>query len=167
MMLLPTLTGLIHVLFLSAQLHPIHVSVTEIDFDRSNRALEIMMRVFIDDMELTLRNSLNKPDLDLLNPPKGTNLDELVDDYLKEHFKIKLDGKQRDARYLGHELEGEALIFFIEVSDVDNWRTITVHNDVIMSTYEDQSNLVHVYVGDKVKSLRLTRNTPGDELTFD
>ena len=167
MTFLATLTGFIQVMLLSIQAHPIHVSVTEIEFDRKDRALEIMMRVFIDDMELTLRNSLNKPELDILNPPQGTDIDGLIGNYLKAHFSITLDNKARQASYLGHEREGEALIFFIEVSNVDSWRTITVHNDVIMSTYDDQSNLVHVYVGDKVKSLRLTRNTPADKLTFD
>jgi len=36
-----------------------------------------------------------------------------------------------------------------------------------MSTHDDQSNLVHVYVGENVKSLRLTRDTPAQSLTFD
>lgn len=164
--LLGTFTGFIHIFALVFQLHPIHVSVTEIEYDKKQRALEIMMRVFIDDMELTLRNSLKRPELDILNPAQGTSIDGLVQGYLKDHFRITLDGMAQEPRYLGHEREGEALIFFIEVSDVNNWSTIAIHNDIIMSTYDDQSNLIHVYVDDKVKSLRLTQNTPADKLTF-
>ena len=37
--------------------HPIHVSVTEIEMDEKDKRLEIMMRVFTDDLELTLRAS--------------------------------------------------------------------------------------------------------------
>jgi len=147
-------------------LHPIHVSVTEIEFDEKDQALEIMMRVFIDDLELSLRKSLNEPELDILNP-KGTAIDPLVGDYLSTHFKITLDNKIQKTKYLGHEREGEAFIFYIEVKDVSEWNTITVHNDIIMGTYDDQSNIIHVYVKDKVKSLRLTRNTPADKLSFD
>jgi hypothetical protein len=167
MTLLTSLTGLIHLLSVLFYLHPIHVSVTEIEFDRKDKALEIMMRVFIDDMELTLRNSTNNPELDILNPPKGTPLDTLMADYLKEHFSISLDNKRRETHYLGHEREGEAFIFFIEVRNVVAWNSITIRNDIIMSTYDDQSNLIHVYVDDKVKSLRLTTRTPVDKLTFD
>ena len=166
MTLLTTITGYIPALCLWIFLHPIHVSVTEIEFDEKERSLEIMMRVFIDDLELTLRNSLNKPDLDILNPGKQVNLDAMIGDYLSQHFRISLDGKRQKTSYLGHEREGEAFIFYIEVKDVSKWATIKVHNDIIMATYDDQSNLIHVYVGEKVKSLRLTGNTPVDELTF-
>lgn len=164
---LASVSSLLPVLALCMYLHPIHVSVTEIEYDEADGSLEIMMRVFIDDLELSLRNSLNQPGLDILNPPKGVKLDDLVRDYLTKHFKISLDKKIQKISYLGHEREGEALIFYIEGKDVQKWRTIGIHNDIIMATYDDQSNLVHVYIGDKVKSLRLTRNTPADQLTFD
>jgi len=166
-MILSPLSGLIPLITLCFYLHPIHVSVTEIDFDPKERALKIMMRVFIDDLELSLRNSLNSPELDILNPKGGRTTDQLVDDYVKEHFTLSLDNKVQKTRYLGHERESEAFILYIEVIDVKEWKTITVKNDIFMATYNDQSNLVHVYVNDKVKSLRLTKNTPVDKLTFD
>ncbi len=167
-MFLTTLfSGFIPLVALVLDLHPIHVSVTEIDYDKKDQALEIMMRVFIEDMETTLRNSLNDPDLDILEPGKGTSTDRLANEYLTEHFKISLDGKSQKTKYLGHEREGDAFIFYIEVPNVKSWKTISVENDIIISTYSDQSNLVHVYVDDHVKSLRLTKSTPADKLTFD
>jgi hypothetical protein len=164
MTLLTTITSLL--LALSFYLHPIHVSVTEIEFDEKDAALEIMMRVFVDDLELSLRNSLKKPELDILNPNDGTSTDELVGEYLRQHFKISLDNKLQKTTYIGHEQEADAFILYIEAPDVKKWNTITIHNDIIMATHEDQSNIVHVYVKDKVKSIRLTRNTPADKLTF-
>ena len=161
------LTSFIQILTLLIGLHPIHVSVTEVDFDRKEQSLQIMMRVFIQELETTLRSTLNKPELDILQPGGGLTTDRLVTDYLNDHFKISLDGKQQKTKYLGHEQEGDAFIFYIEVSNVKTWKTILVENDIIMSTYSDQSNLVHVYVDDNVKSLRLTTNTPADKLTFD
>jgi hypothetical protein len=147
-------------------LHPIHVSVTEIEFDEKNQALEIMMRVFIDDFELSLQNSLSRPDLDLLNLKSSRETDALINNYLNKHFKITLDGKPQKTNYLGHERESEAFIFYIEVTNVKKWETIHIQNDIIIATHDDQSNLVHVYVKDDVKSLRLTKNTPADKLTF-
>lgn len=161
------LSGFIPLLTLLFFLHPIHVSVTEIEFDEKDEALEIMMRVFIDDLELSLRNSLQKPELDILSPPDGMTTDELVRDYLVEHFKISLDNRPHKTKYLGHERESDAFILYIEAPNVKKWRTITIHNDIIMAVHDDQSNIVHVYVKEKVKSLRLTRNTPADKLTFE
>jgi hypothetical protein len=146
--------------------HPIHVSVTEIEMDEKDKRLEIMMRVFTDDLELTLRQATNQPELDFLSlSAKGR--DEIVAGYLKNHFKISLDGKAQKVTYLGHEQEDPALIFYIEVPNVKKWKTIQVHNDIIMEVHTDQSNLVHVTVKEKIRSLRLTKNTPADKLTFD
>ena len=162
-----TMSGFIPLLTFLFYLHPIHVSVTEIEFDEKDEALEIMMRVFIDDLELSLRNSLRQPELDILNPSNGISTDDLVRDYLRDHFRIALDTKLQRTKYLGHEREADAFIFYIDAPNVKKWNTITIHNDIIMATHDDHSNIVHVYVKEKVKSLRLTRNTPADKLTFE
>jgi hypothetical protein len=167
MNVLSTIGGFFPLLALCFYVHPIHVSVTEIEYDPRDRTLEIMMRVFIDDFELTLRNSLNKPDLDVLNPGKEVSLDDMISGYLQNHLRISLDNKLQKTNYLGHEREAEAFIFYVEVTGVSKWQTITIHNDVIMSTYDDQSNIVHVYVNDRVRSTRLTRHKPAENLSFD
>jgi hypothetical protein len=161
-----SILSFVHSIVFALMLHPLHVSVTEIEYDEKDKALEIMMRVFIDDLELTMRNRLNQPELDITEP-KGVTLDQIMAPYLEEHLKIVLDKKAQKIKYLGHEKEGEAFIFFIEVSNVKKWKAIQVMNNIIMETHEDQSNLVHVAVRGKVKSLRLTKSTPADVLTFD
>ena len=167
MTMIYSVSSIIQILSLAFYLHPIHVSVTEIEFDENDKALEIMMRVFIDDLELTLRNKLNQPELDILEPKNGLTLDQMANDYLKDHFRISLDNKQQKINYLGHERESDAFIFYIEVSNVRKWKTIQIQNDIITETHDDQSNLVHVTVKDNVKSLRLTKDNPVDKLTFD
>lgn len=146
--------------------HPIHVSVTEIEMDEKDKRLEVMMRVFIDDLELTLRKSSNQPELDLLSLSENAR-DEIVADYLQNHFKISLDGKIQKNNYLGHEQEELAFIFYIEIPKVRKWKSIQIQNDIIMETHADQSNLIHVTVKEKIRSLRLTKSNPIDKLTFD
>lgn len=125
-----------------------------------------MMRVFVDDLELTLRQSLHQPALDILGLSENAR-DEIISTYLGDHVKLSLDSKIQKIKYLGHEQEESAFIFYVEVSNVKKWKTIEVQNDIIMNTFSDQSNLVHVTVGEKVKSLRLTKSNPVDKLTFD
>jgi hypothetical protein len=146
--------------------HPLHVTVTEIEFDEKEKRLEIMMRVFADDLETTMRKQFNQPELDIINP-KGTTVDQMMTEYLKNHFKISLEGKPQKVTYLGHEIEGEAFIFYIEVSNVKKLKTISVSNDILMEIHNDQSNLVHVTVRGTVRSLRLTAEKSSDKLTFD
>jgi hypothetical protein len=162
-----TLAAILQFSTLSLFLHPMHVSVTEIEFDEKDKALEIMMRVFIDDLEVSIKNKLNQPDLDLMEPKNGKTVDQMASDYLKSNFKISLDGKPQQIVYLGHEREDDALIFYIEVSKVKKFKTIQVQNTIITETHDDQNNLVNVTVKETVRSLRLTRSTPVDKLTFD
>jgi hypothetical protein len=147
--------------------HPIHVSVTEISFDEKDKELEIISRIFIDDLESAIRQAKNKPELNLLSPGSDTSIDKLVSEYVQAHFKIKLDGKEQKTVYLGHEIENEAILCYVQVPNVKKWKTIEVANTIITELYDDQSNLVHVTVREKVKSLRLMQNNPSGKLTFD
>ncbi|MCI0751509.1 MAG: hypothetical protein L0Y35_06700 [Flammeovirgaceae bacterium] len=147
--------------------HPIHVSVTEIEFDEKDRRLEIMMRIFIDDLNDAIKNSKKIESLDILEPGTGLTTDQLVGEYVLKHFAIKVDNKLQKTSYLGSEKEDNALICYIEVSNIKKMKTIEVTNDIITELYDDQSNLVHVTVRGKVKSLRLMKSTPSDKLTFE
>jgi hypothetical protein len=153
-------------LHFAAWLHPMHVSVTEIEMDEKEKRLEIMMRVFVDDLELTLRRNFKQPELDVLEP-KGQSLDQLMQEYLKTRFQISLDGKPQLVKYLGHERDHEAFIFYVEVDKVKKWKSIQVQNSIITEIYDDQSNLVHVTLAETVHSLRLTRAKPTDIITFE
>jgi hypothetical protein len=161
-----SIVSFVQCIFFASMLHPLHISVTEIEFDEKDKALEIMMRVFVDDLEVTMKDRLKQPELDILSP-KGITVDQMMSEYLNEHFQLSLDNKPQKIKYLGHEQEDEAFIFYIEVSNVKKWKTIQVMNSIIMEVFEDQSNLIHVTVKGKVKSLRLVKDKPMDKLTFD
>lgn len=156
--------------FLSAVLimaHPIHVSVTEIAFDEKEKELEIVARIFLDDLETAIQESRKQPDLNLLEPGPDITTDQLVSAYLLEHFKISIKGKAQKIKYLGHETESEAMLCYIQVSNIKKLETIEVFNSVITELYDDQSNLVHVTVRGNIKSLRLMRDNPLGTLTFE
>jgi hypothetical protein len=161
----PLISLIISLFWCSHALHPIHISVTEIEYDEKDKALEIMMRVFMDDLEITMKKRHQDPNLDITRPTK-LSLDQMMEEYLKSHFIMRLDEKVQRHQYLGHERDGDAFVFYIEVPKVKKWNKITVTNSVLMETYEDQSNLVHVRVAGKIKSLRLVKKNPSGILTF-
>lgn len=148
-------------------LHPIHLSVTEIQYSEKDNSFQITSRIFIDDLELSLRNKLKQPELDILQPKNGLTLDQMALDYLKDHLKIKLDGKPQTFKLLGHEIEDVALILYVEIEHVKKIKSIEVRNDVIMETHEDQSNIVHVTYKGPIKSVRLLRDKPSEVFKFD
>ncbi|MDL5047366.1 hypothetical protein QQ054_15210 [Oscillatoria amoena NRMC-F 0135] len=160
-MILPIVFSLLPALW-----HPLHVSVTDIVYDERERELEVIMRIFVDDLETSIRVQRNDPELNLLNPNGGYTTSELVKGYVSERFAVSLDGKHQSVNFLGTQLEDDALLCFIQVKAVKKWKTIEVTNSVITETYDDQSNLVHVTVGEKVRSLRLMKDNPSGKISF-
>jgi len=146
--------------------HPLHVSVTEIEYDEKEKELEIVMRMFTDDLENSIRADAHLPELDLLNPPSGHTTEALVKKYVLARLQITLDGKVQKLNFLGIEKDDDAVTAYIQVSQVKRWKTITVLNSVIHETYDDQSNIVHITLGGTVRSLRLMRNNPSGTITF-
>jgi hypothetical protein len=151
-----------------ASIHPVHVSVTEISFDEKEKELEIISRIFWDDLEKSIRTEKKQSELNLLEPGTSITTDQLVGEYLQKRFKITLDGKApQKIKYLGHEVENEAILCYVQVANVKKFETIEIYNSVLTELYEDQSNLVHVTRKGTVKSLRLMQDNPSGKLTFD
>jgi hypothetical protein len=147
--------------------HPVHISVTEINYSEKDKALQIVSRLFIDDLELSIRAKRKDPDLDLMEPKAPLTTKQLMIEYLTEHFKVILDGKLCKLNFLGVEKEDLSLICYIEIANVKKIKTLEVFNDAIMGMHEDQSNLVHVTFKSPVKSARLVYNTPSEKFVFE
>lgn len=148
------------------QLHPIHLSVTEVNYSVKDKTFQITSRIFIDDLELSVRAAKKENELNLLEPGGGRKTEDLAAEYLSKHLRIKIDGKPVTLQFLGSEVEDVALICYIETAVIKKFRTIEVMNDVIHETHADQSNLVHVSFGGQVKSARLMRENPSEIFTF-
>lgn len=147
--------------------HPIHISVTEIEHNLNNRSLEVVSRIYIDDLELSIRGRTGNETLDLLNPGNGLTTDNLVKEYLADHLRISVDGKVARLNYLAHEIDDVAMVCYLEIEGVKKLKHLEVTNSVIQETHADQSNLVHVTYQGTIKSLRLTREKPKGTLEFD
>jgi len=148
-------------------LHPVHVSVTEITYSEKDKALQITSRIFIDDLELSIRARRKEPELDIIHPKNGVTTDQLLKEYLNDHLKVKLDGKAQKINLLGTETEDVAIICYIEIENVKKIKTLEVFNDVITDIHDDQSNLVHVTYKSPIKSARLMRDHPSEVFKFE
>ncbi|UII22601.1 DUF6702 family protein [Fulvivirga ligni] len=150
----------------SSWVHPMHVSVCEINFNQKDHSLEFTHHIFIDDLEKSFRQSFNKPYLDINNPDVGKTTDELVAAYMKKHFKVTVNGKSALPKYLGHEVENDAIYTYMELDGVKTLSSIRIFNDVLTEVYDDQVNLVHVEIGEDISSMKLTPQRKIDELKF-
>jgi len=146
--------------------HPLHVSVCEIEFDEKNKSLEIVQRIFIDDLEEEMRKRLNQPNLDITEPQQGESTDELLKAYLAQKLSIQVNDKDKAFQYLGHEIEGDAFYCYLEVEKVKKLKSIKVINHILIDHFDDQTNIVHVKVSGKNRSMKLSAQKQSDILKY-
>ena len=130
-------------LTLCCYLHPVHISVTEINYSEKDKALQMMSKIFIDDLELAIQKDVKDEALDIINPGSEKTTDQLVSVYLLKHIKVKVDGKVQTLQYLGSEVDGLAIICYLEMPGIKKLKAVSTFNNVLMEIHADQSNLVH------------------------
>ncbi len=144
-------------------LHPIYVSVTEIEHNAKDKTLEISCRIFTDDFEKTLRKTTNIH-VDLLAPKDKSAMDKLVSQYVQQHLKILVDGKTLNLKYIGYEQVEEAIESYYQVTDIPTVNSITVQDNLLFEYSPQQISILHVTVNGNRKSTKL--NQPDDQAKF-
>lgn len=164
MMLVYILTSLL------LNFHPFHVSVMSIHHASDENTLQITLKIFADDLEEALNDEqFRTPEqafVDVLNPKDPQGLDQFVEKYLRKHMKIKVNGKDVKAAYLGKEVEDMAMWCYFEISDVEQLKSIQVRSSILTEIFDDQINIVHINYGGIIKSMKLAGNHLLDEVSF-
>ena len=133
--------------------HPLHVSTTEVNFNSKEKSLEISCRIFTDDFENILAKKFNTK-TDLSKPSMQKAMDELIKKYIAAHLSFNVDGKIKKANYIGFEIDHEATNVYIEIVDVNSFKTLNVSNTLLYDLFDDQMNILHVENGGTRKSAR-------------
>lgn len=144
-------TTLIAFFLLTAFAHDFHLSLSEINYNEQNKSLEISIKLFTDDLMLGLEQSgAPKMEVGTENEPPRAN--EYIENYLKTHLKIKVNGKPAAYTYLGKEAEAEATWCFVEVPKVRKVKTMEVENTFLLQTFDDQINMVNLNINGRKAS---------------
>ena len=138
----------------ASDVHPLHVSVTEINHNASDKTLEVTCKMFTDDFEKVLVQNY-KTKVDLINPPDRPAIDKLISDFVQKHLLIKLDNKSVQLSYLGFEREAEAVYSYFQVENVAVIKKLEASNSILHEMFTDQINMMHIMVGGKRKSFKL------------
>ena len=157
---------LVAISFLSFVLHPIHVSVCDIEFDKEENRLEMTMRLFTDDLEKQIREETGEMTMDILNPPDKYTTDQLFLEYFQKHFSVSLNGEKADYKYLGHEVESGSVYCYLMVTNVESINSISAFNDILIRTFDDQVNLIHVEIDNDIHSMMFRKGQLNQSLSF-
>jgi len=146
-----------------APMHPLYLSVTEIEHNAKEKTLEVSCKIFTDDFEKTLRKAYNTH-IDLLDPNIKDAMGKLVNDYVQKHLKIGLEGKNATMRFIGYEQIEEGILSYYQVDHVNAVKNISITDNILYEYKAEQFSLIHVTVNGNRKSTKL--NNPEEKASF-
>jgi len=132
--------------------HEFHLSKCDINYSAEEQALQISLRIFIDDLEEAIAVVLQEDNLKLCTSKEAVNADSILVVYLSENLKVNVDNVPHQISYVGKEVSEDLLAVwcYFEVIDVTPQDAISVENKILIETFDDQSNVVSLkYSKDK------------------
>ena len=147
--------------------HEFYVSTTSVDFVLDKNEIQITSQFFLDDVENLIK--FQNPNTTLIFE-KTSNEDNnlIVRDFIQKNFKILINRKIQEVKYLGYELKDDLLVVFYETKFYDSQIfNIEVFNSFLINFIESQKNIVHVKFKNLKKSFLLTSLNKNFQYSFE
>lgn len=117
-------------------IHPVHVSLTGIEYDNMNRVWSIFVKVYSDDLEADI-------DLGLAAGEQISGGEtERYFQYLADRLMIMEDGRKLEMTLLKSEDDGLEHRFSLQAQGGRRVSDVTVVNRIMTRLYHDQANML-------------------------
>lgn len=133
--------------------HKFYVTTTNIVFKDEKKSLQITCQLFIDDIELLLKQ--NKPELRLYPDSDEKKIDSLLEETFKKVFRIRVDQEWINYKFIGREYKSDILQCYMEIKILKPLKIMSIQNTIFFNLFEDQQNILHFKNGTKRKSFLL------------
>ncbi|SEE52704.1 hypothetical protein SAMN04487765_2953 [Tenacibaculum sp. MAR_2010_89] len=152
-------------LFSFATLHKYYLALTEIEYKENSQSVQMIMNVFIDDIEDAINKDYNT-DLQLSTKKEDKNTDSFIKKYLNKHFKVSINNNVKTYNFIGKEYDGDIVYFYLEIEKISSITSIEIKNDVLIEHFPEQKNLVKATIKKERKSLFLDKKNDKGLLNF-
>ena len=134
--------------------HPLYISVTEINHNPKDKILEISCKMFTNDFEAVLEK-MSGSRVDLSAASGKAASDKLIETYVERHLRLRVDGKAVALHFVGSEKENDGTWSYFQVNDVPAVKKVEAVDELLYDGFNQQINIMHVTVGGQRKSTRL------------
>ena len=136
-------------------IHPFYISVFEIDYQESEKELQITIHVFIDDFEKALKQNNNQKKIRIIENDSITAHE--ISTYIQNHLLISLDKKLKiPLKLLGYEIKKESLLIYLFRDNVLPFHSLEIQTNFLYQLDNSQTNVFHVKRNGKLKSSKIS-----------
>jgi hypothetical protein len=144
--------------------HDLHLSVLEIQWNKDATKLECALKVFTDDIQVSIANV--QLDLGWENKDYLTVQNARTVNYLLNSLLFQAPGNA-SLNLIGEEVEGIVTWYYFELEfhysggtvfkERPSKYSVVLENRLLLDQFDDQENIVHVIDGDEKESFLLDR----------
>ncbi|MAO11537.1 MAG: hypothetical protein CMC07_11865 [Flavobacteriaceae bacterium] len=145
--------------------HKFYVSTTNIEYVAKKESLQIITKIFIDDIEDVLQKRYS-PSISIATTKEKEEDREYLKKYILQKLKINVNGKPAKLNYIGRDYDIDVVNAYIEITGVTELNSIEIKNEVLFDLFDEQQNIIHIKTPETRRSLILDANNPKDMLNF-
>jgi hypothetical protein len=131
-------------------MHPVHVSLTGIEYDATNRVWSVFVKVWSDDLEADMKLG-RYGGKEITGSPE-----ESFFQYISDRLMIMEDGVPVKMKLLAAEVDGLERRFTLTATGNKEIGSVTVLNRIMTRLYEDQANMMLISLGEHEEGYRFT-----------
>lgn len=151
--------------FFAFGFHKYYVSLTEVEYVEKEESIQIILSIFIDDLEKTLNKNNNKT-LALASNREVENIDDYYIKYLQENLTFKANNQLQNFKYIGKKYEQDVVRFYLEIINIKTLNTLEISNTVLFRDFPEQQNIVKIKVAKFNKTFYLDKKNDKGLLKF-
>lgn len=146
--------------------HPVHFSVTNVEYNKDKQGFEIVLKLFKSDLEtaLSLQFGLKFADA-------GKNViqadQKILQQYIDLHFKIRVNGKGVHVVYRENKVSGDDIWLYADCKYKNKVQELAVDNSLITEVYDDQTNLLILGYMSQQNGIRLDKTNTNFRIKID
>ena len=145
--------------------HKYYLSLTQIEYNKDQDSLEVIINVFMDDIEFAI-NKEYSVDLRLTTKQELEDVDSYFQKYLRKNLRFLVNKELVNYNFIGKEYEGDLVYFYLEVNVSDSPVSLEVYNTILVTYFEQQQNIIKFKNGSHRQSKILSKNTNKALLKF-
>ena len=120
-------------------IHPIYISVIEINSQDNN--LEIVFKIFRDDLEDGIKNNLGK-NVSIDTQSKLELNNKIIQEYLNAVSSIKVNDEKKEFFFSDFLLENERIKINAKISNNFSIDRIEIYNEILIDVFSNQKNVI-------------------------
>ncbi len=142
--------------------HKFYISKTIIEFNPRTAQFEVTCKLFTDDLETAIGGA-QSGEIRLGTDREVADADQRIEKYMHDHLALKINGAPIEWRWVGKDVDSDMTFCYVEFYRQPDFATLQVFNDILVSQFADQQNIVDLSINGTTQTLVFNKDVVRQE----